>query len=164
MSSRAFRRIPPAVPQVHRSAREQSPERTADSEEGHPGCGDQECDQGGDPVRIVSRVAAPGFLVYCATKGGIDALTRALAVELGPHRIKVNAISPGLVRSEIYFNDNAMTEAEYENYLAEYGKSYPLGRTGEPAEVSALVSFLASEEASWMTGDVISVDGGGLAS
>ena len=111
-----------------------------------------------------SRVAAPGFLVYCATKGGIDAATRALAVELGPHQIKVNAISPGLVRSEIYFNDKGMTEAEYEKYLKAYGKTYPLGRAGEPKEVSALVSFLASEEASWMTGDVISVDGGGLAS
>lgn len=110
-----------------------------------------------------SRRGAPGFLVYCATKGGIDAVTRALAVELGPHQIKVNAISPGLVRSEIYFNDGAMSEREYEKYFKAFGKMYPLGRAGEPEEVSELVSFLASERAAWMTGDVISVDGGGLA-
>ena len=110
-----------------------------------------------------SRRAAPGFLIYCATKGGIDAFTRALAVELGPYQINVNAISPGLVRSEIYFNDGAMTKAAYEKYLKAYGKMYPLGRAGEPEDVSELVSFLASGRASWMTGDVISVDGGGAA-
>ena len=111
-----------------------------------------------------SQRAAPGFLVYCATKGGIDAVTRALAVELGPHQITVNAISPGLVRSEIYFNDGAMTKAEYEKYFKAYGKMYPLGRAGEPEDVSEMVSFLASGRAAWMTGDVISVDGGGAAS
>ena len=110
-----------------------------------------------------SRRAAPGFLIYCATKGGIDAFTRALAVELGRYQITVNAISPGLVRSEIYFNDGAMTKAAYEKYLKAYGKMYPLGRAGEPEDVSEMVSFLASDRASWMTGDVISVDGGGAA-
>jgi 3-oxoacyl-[acyl-carrier protein] reductase len=110
-----------------------------------------------------SRRAAPGFLIYCMTKGGIDAFTRGLAVELGPYQINVNAISPGLVRSEIYFNDGAMTKAAYEKYLKTYGKMYPLGRAGEPEDVSELVSFLASGRASWMTGDVISVDGGGAA-
>jgi len=110
-----------------------------------------------------SQRAVPGFLVYSATKGGIDAVTRALAVELGPYQITANAISPGLVRSEIYFNDGAMTEAEYEKYLKAYGKMYPLGRAGEPEDVSELVSFLASDRAAWITGDVISVDGGGAA-
>ena len=109
-----------------------------------------------------SQRAAPGFLVYCATKGGVDAVTRALAVELGSFQITVNAISPGLVRSEIYFNDGAMTKVEYEKYFKAYGKMYPLGRGGEPEDVSELVSFfLASGRAAWITGDVISVDGGG---
>ena len=110
-----------------------------------------------------SQRAAPGFLIYCATKGGIDAFTRALAIELAPFQINVNAISPGLVRSEIYFNDGAMTKAEYEKYFKAYGEMYPLGRAGEPADVSELISFLASGRATWMTGDVISVDGGGAA-
>lgn len=109
-----------------------------------------------------SERATPGFLVYCVTKGGIDSFTRALAVELAPYRINVNAVSPGLVRSEIYFNDGAMTKKEYDKYFNAYGKTYPLGRAGEPAEVSELVSYLASERASWMTGDVIPIDGGGM--
>ena len=86
-----------------------------------------------------------------------------MAIELAPFQINVNAISPGLVRSEIYFNDGAMTKAEYEKYFKAYGKMYPLGRAGEPEDVSELISFLASGRATWMTGDVISVDGGGAA-
>ena len=108
-----------------------------------------------------SERAAPEFLIYCVTKGGIDSFTRALAVELAPYQINVNAVSPGLVRSEIYFNDGFMTKAEYNKYFKAYGKMYPLGRAGEPEDVSELVSYLASGRASWMTGDVIPIDGGG---
>ena len=61
------------------------------------------------------------------------------------------------------YKQKMMTKAEYEKYFKAYGKIYPLGRAGEPEDVSELVSFLASGRASWMTGDVISVDGGGLA-
>ena len=103
---------------------------------------------------------APEYLAYCASKGGVDAFTKALAVELAPHRIRVNAISPSLVRSEILQPDG-MSKREYDANFKRLGKTYfLLGRSGEPEDVSALISYLASDDSSWMTGVNIPLDGG----
>ena len=100
-----------------------------------------------------------GISLYCAAKGGIEAYTRALAVELAPAGVRANVILPGLVRSEIFAPegwDEKMLEAE----LRKFGKTYPLGRAGEPEDIAGLVSFLASDDASWITGVSFPIEGG----
>jgi NAD(P)-dependent dehydrogenase (short-subunit alcohol dehydrogenase family) len=103
----------------------------------------------------------PGTTVYAATKAGVEGFSRALAFELGPERVRVNVIVPSLVRSNIWLAVG-MTSDTYERLLAERGREYPLGRTGEPEDVAAMVRFLVSGAASWITGAVIPVDGGRL--
>jgi len=95
---------------------------------------------------------------YCASKGGIVGMTEALAVELAPYNIRVNAVSPGMIETpmiDTVKKDPKQTEA----MLARV----PLRRTGNPQEISNLVLFLASEESSYMTGSTVVVDGGWLA-
>ena len=98
--------------------------------------------------------------VYAASKGGMDAFARTLAVELAPSGVRVNTVSPSLVRSEIH-RVHGTTDAENERKLELLGRTYfPLGRSGEPEDVAALVAFLLSAEASWITGINIPIDGG----
>ena len=100
-----------------------------------------------------------GISLYCASKGGIEAYTRALAVELAPFGVRANVILPGLVRSEIFASegwDRKMLEAE----LRKWGETYPLGRAGEPEDIAGLVSYLASDDSSWVTGVSFPIEGG----
>jgi len=92
----------------------------------------------------------PGQTNYSASKGGIIAATKALAQEVAKKHVTVNAVAPGFIRTE-------MTEDINEN---EWKKHIPAGRFGEPEEVAALVGFLASPNASYITGEVISINGG----
>ena len=113
-------------------------------------------------VNLSSNVADrpfPGSAAYAATKGGIDSFSKALALELAPHGVRVNVVSPALVRSEIY-TSSGMDEQTYRQLLVSQGRLFPLGRSGEPSDVSELVSYLVSERASWMTAEVIVLDGG----
>lgn len=107
---------------------------------------------------LVSRPSV-GTSIYAASKGGVEAFTRALAFEAGPAGVRVNAISPSLVRSEIW-TSAGMAPDKYEAMLLERGSQYPLGRTGEGDDVAALASFLVSAQASWLTGTIIPLDGG----
>ena len=93
---------------------------------------------------------------YDATKGGIDAFTRATAVDLAPFGIRVNAIGPGAINNP----DFAAQGAEA---VRRRGETVPLGRVGEPEDVAAAAAFLASDDASYITGQVIYVDGGIMA-
>jgi NAD(P)-dependent dehydrogenase (short-subunit alcohol dehydrogenase family) len=93
------------------------------------------------------------FAAYDATKGGIEALTRAMALDLGPYGIRVNALMPGSIdTSGLGLDDRKLR-----------GENVPLGRIGEPIDMTGAALFLASDDASYITGDVIKVDGGMLA-
>jgi 3-oxoacyl-[acyl-carrier protein] reductase len=93
------------------------------------------------------------FTAYDATKGGIEALTRAMALDLGPYGIRVNALMPGSIdTSGLSLADRKLR-----------GENVPLGRIGEPIDMTGAALFLASDDASYITGDVIKVDGGMLA-
>ena len=93
------------------------------------------------------------FTAYDAAKGGVEALTRAMALDLGPYNIRVNALMPGTIASV------GMTAEE----RALRGENLPLGRMGEPHDMTGAALFLASDDAAYITGDVIRVDGGMLA-
>ncbi len=93
------------------------------------------------------------FTAYDATKGGIEALTRAMALDLGPYAIRVNALMPGSI-------DTSGLSLEQRRLR---GENVPLGRIGEPRDMTGAALFLASDDASYITGDVIRVDGGMLA-
>jgi 3-oxoacyl-[acyl-carrier protein] reductase len=117
---------------------------------------------GGSIVNFSSAIVhAPiaGTTVYAATKAGVEGFSRALAFELGPEQVRVNVIVPSLVRSNIWLAAG-MNSDTYERLLAERGREYPLARVGEPEDVAAMVRFLVSGKASWITGAVIPVDGG----
>lgn len=101
----------------------------------------------------------PNFSVYSATKGALVSFAKSLAVELAPRRIRVNAISPGLIHTAIQAKfglPEAVAKASYEMFRAKI----PLGRFGEADEVASLVLFLAGNDASFITGAEIPVDGG----
>ncbi|MDW3219912.1 MAG: SDR family NAD(P)-dependent oxidoreductase [Acidimicrobiales bacterium] len=93
------------------------------------------------------------FTAYDATKGGIEALTRAMALDLGPYNIRVNALMPGSI-------DTSGLSVEDRVHR---GENVPLGRIGEPSDMTGAALFLASDDASYITGDVIKIDGGMLA-
>lgn len=99
--------------------------------------------------------------VYAMTKGGLNSLTRALALELGPQGVRVNAIAPGTIKTPL---TQKMIAAFSEERKAEYdefvSKSFALGRLGEPEDVAHLAVYLASAEARWTTGSVFIIDGG----
>jgi NAD(P)-dependent dehydrogenase (short-subunit alcohol dehydrogenase family) len=104
-----------------------------------------------------------GVPAYAASKGGILALTRQLAVEYAAEGIRVLAVCPGTIATEMV-RDSARAEPEGEAAaLARYGRSHPLGRIGAPEEVANVVLFLASPQASFMTGEYVCVDGGLMA-
>jgi 3-oxoacyl-[acyl-carrier protein] reductase len=101
----------------------------------------------------------PGMSAYAASKGALEAMVRALAVELGPRKIRVNSIRPSLVRSEIWTR-SGMDPEQYDALLRSRGAQYPLGRAGEPEDVAGAVLYLTSEAACWVTGASLAVDGG----
>lgn len=102
-----------------------------------------------------------GTVVYSASKGAVEGFTRALAIEAAQHGVRVNCIAPALVRSDIYIAAG-MAPEEYDKMLQARGQEFPLKRVGEPEDVSSMVSYVVSDKASWITGLVLPVDGGGL--
>jgi 3-oxoacyl-[acyl-carrier protein] reductase len=115
--------------------------------------------EAGGSVINISSVASlsppPNGSVYSATKAAVDALTKSLAAELGPRKILVNSVLPGLTETE---GTNVMEGSD--QIRAQLVPQTPLGRIGQPSDIANVVAFLASGEAGWITGQVIPVSGG----
>ena len=103
--------------------------------------------------------AFPGVLGYCVSKAGTDQLTRCSALELAPKGIRVNAVNPGVVVTNLHKRSGMETEA-YDKFLEHSKTTHPIGRVGTPEEVAELIYYLASDKASWITGATYEIDGG----
>jgi 3-oxoacyl-[acyl-carrier protein] reductase len=95
-------------------------------------------------------------LVYAATKSAVDSLTRSLAMELGPRKIRVNTIAPGGVETE-GVHQAGIIGSDFEKQMV---SNTPLGRLGQPEDIARVAVFLASDDAEWVTGERIMVSGG----
>jgi 3-oxoacyl-[acyl-carrier protein] reductase len=105
---------------------------------------------------LVSRATPPGYAVYSATKGAVDAITGVLAKELGPRKIRVNAVNPGVVETE-GTHTAGLIGSDFEKAAV---ADTPLGRVGQPPDIAAVVAFLASDDAGWITGERLFATGG----
>jgi 3-oxoacyl-[acyl-carrier protein] reductase len=105
---------------------------------------------------VVSTSAFPGASVYSATKAAVDAVTRSLSTELGPRKIRVNSINPGMVETEGVRSAGLSTG----DFRKQYEAQAPLGRIGQPRDVAPAVVFLASDDAAWITGETLYISGG----
>jgi NAD(P)-dependent dehydrogenase (short-subunit alcohol dehydrogenase family) len=103
-------------------------------------------------------IGFPNIVHYCASKGGIAAMTEALALELAPYNIRVNAIAPGMIDTPMI--DTVKKDPQQERAIL---ARVPMQRIGKPEEVSNLVLFLSSDDSSYMTGSTVVIDGGWLA-
>ena len=101
----------------------------------------------------------PGVLAYCVSKAGVDHLTRCAAIEMAPRGVRVNAVNPGVTVTNLH-RRSGMGEPQYAAFLDRAKETHPLGRPGDAGEVAALILFLASDRAGWMTGETIPIDGG----
>lgn len=101
----------------------------------------------------------PGVLAYCVSKAALDQLTRCSALELASKGVRVNAVNPGVVVTEIH-KRGGMNDDSYAAFLEHSKTTHPLGRVGRPEEIADLILFLASDSASWITGATYSIDGG----
>ena len=103
--------------------------------------------------------AFPGVLAYCVSKAGVDQLTRCAALELAPKGIRVNAVNPGVVVTNLH-KRGGMNPESYGKFLENAANTHPLGRAGQPEEVAELICFLSSDRAAWITGATYAIDGG----
>ena len=114
---------------------------------------------GGSVVNIssvVATLAPPTTAVYSGTKAAVNAITRSLAQELGPRKIRVNAVNPGMVETE-GTHSAGITESEFRKSVE---AQTPLGRIGQPQDIAPAVAFLASDDAAWITGETLYISGG----
>jgi 3-oxoacyl-[acyl-carrier protein] reductase len=115
--------------------------------------------EGGSVINIgsvASEQTPPTSAVYSGTKGAVDAITRVLAKELGPKKIRVNSVNPGPVVTE-GFKSGGIEGSDFEKSMIQ---STPLGRIGQPDDVATVVAFLASDDARWVTGSLLQAAGG----
>jgi len=105
---------------------------------------------------VVSRVTPPGSAVYTGTKGAVGAITGVLARELGPKQIRVNAVNPGMIETEGTHTAGFIGSDFHKDVVSKT----PLGRIGQPDDVAAVVTFLASDDSRWLTGEELLASGG----
>jgi 3-oxoacyl-[acyl-carrier protein] reductase len=105
---------------------------------------------------VVATLAPPTASVYSATKAAVDTVTRSLAKELGPRRIRVNSINPGMIETE-GFHAAGLAESDFRKQVE---TQTPLGRIGQPGDIGPVAVFLASNDSGWITGETIHVSGG----
>jgi len=103
--------------------------------------------------------AFAGVLAYNVSKSAMDHLTRCTALEMAPFGVRVNCVNPGVTITNLH-KRGGMDETAYAAFLQRSKETHPLGRPGQPEEVASMILFLASDEAAWMTGETIPVDGG----
>lgn len=114
---------------------------------------------GGSVINIsslVARSAMPGTSVYSATKAAVNAITQSLAAELGPRKIRVNAINPGLIETE-GVHSSGLAESDFRKMVE---SQTPLGRIGQPSDIGPAAVFLASSDSAWITGETLYIAGG----
>ncbi len=115
--------------------------------------------EGGSIVNVssvVSRITPPGSAVYTATKGAVDAITGVLARELGPRKIRINSVNPGMVETE-GTHSAGFIGSDFEQWAI---STTPLGRIGQPDDIADVAVFLASDDSRWMTGESLITSGG----
>ncbi|MCE5317534.1 MAG: glucose 1-dehydrogenase [Parachlamydia sp.] len=115
--------------------------------------------EGGSIINIssvASKSSVANFSVYSATKGAVDSISNALGKELGPRKIRVNSINPGMVETE-GLHATGITESDFRKQIE---RDTPLGRIGQPEDIAPAVAFLASDDASWITGETLVISGG----
>ncbi len=105
---------------------------------------------------VVATLAPPNRAVYSGTKAAVNAITRSLAQELGPRKIRVNAINPGMVETE-GLHSAGFAEGDFRNQIE---KQTPLGRIGKPDDIAPAAVFLAAPESAWITGETLYISGG----
>ena len=103
--------------------------------------------------------AFPNVLSYCVSKAAVDQLTRCAALDFAAKGVRVNAVNPGVVVSNLH-RRSGMPEDVYEAFLARAKDTHPLGRPGHADEIAEFIFFLASDQAGWITGETIAIDGG----
>jgi 3-oxoacyl-[acyl-carrier protein] reductase len=114
---------------------------------------------GGSVVNVSSvaaTLAPPNTSVYSATKAAVNAVTRSLAQELGPRKVRVNSVNPGMVETE-GTHSAGITESDFRRQTE---AQTPLGRIGQPQDIAPAVAFLASDDAAWITGETLYISGG----
>ncbi|HCT05278.1 MAG TPA: sugar dehydrogenase, partial [Pseudomonas sp.] len=103
-------------------------------------------------------IGATPSAAYSAANAGVHALTRNLAIELASSNIRINTVAPAVVETPVY--NTFMDSEQVKAVLPTFNAFHPLGRNGQPADVAEAILFLASEQAAWITGTVLPVDGG----
>ena len=119
-------------------------------------------ERGGNVVNVSSVTgvrAFPGVVAYCTSKAAMDQLTHCVALEMAPKGVRINAVNPGVVVTNLH-KAGGMDEDAYAAFLEHSKTTHPLGRAGEADEVASLIYFLASPDAGWITGVSMPIDGG----
>lgn len=108
---------------------------------------------------VNGRRVFPNLAAYNTSKGALDHLTRCAAIDWAPHGVRVNAVNPGVTVTNLH-RRGGMNEENYAAFLARAKETHPLGRPGQASEIASLILFLASDQAGWVTGETIAIDGG----
>jgi NAD(P)-dependent dehydrogenase (short-subunit alcohol dehydrogenase family) len=103
--------------------------------------------------------AFPGVAAYCVSKAAVDQLTRVAALDLAPKGVRVNAVNPGVVVTNLH-RRSGMDESKYAEFLERSKTTHPLGRVGTPEEIAGVIAFLVSPASGWITGETVAIDGG----
>ena len=109
---------------------------------------------------VVSRITPPNSAIYTATKGAVDAITGVLSRELGPRKIRVNALNPGMVETEGAHTAGVLSKDSETDFQKWAVSTTPLGRIGQPKDIAYIAVFLASDDSGWLTGETLLAGGG----